>query len=76
MSADWPIPTTQQMNSGAAASEIEDFFKGVEPRSRQEPRLHGESGTCQFDISGMGSWLFSIKNGMPTLVRDRAGVAA
>jgi hypothetical protein len=53
-----------------AAAEIETFFNSSETRAQQQPRLHHETGTCQFNVSGVGSWLFSLNEGLPTLVRD------
>jgi len=70
MSADSPNTTTQQTTTGATASEIETFFNSVEARSRREPRLHTESGVCQFTVTGVGTWLISVKDGVPSLIRD------
>ena len=69
MSINAPNPTMPQTTAGAA-SEIEAFFNGVETRAQQQPRLSHETGTCQFNISGVGSWLISLKDGVPTLLRD------
>jgi hypothetical protein len=69
MSVDTPNPARPQTTADAAA-EIATFFNGVETRAQQRPHLSHESGICQFNISGVGSWLVSIKDGMPTLVRD------
>ena len=70
MSADLPNPTTQQTTTGGTASEIADFFNGVEARNQQEPRLHTETGVCQFTITGVGTWLVSVNDGVPTLIHD------
>ena len=62
--------TAGQQTKDSAASDIEAFFNSVEARAQQGPRLHHETGTCQFNITGVGSWLFSIKDGVPTLIHD------
>jgi putative sterol carrier protein len=41
----------------------------VEARGRQT-YLVSEDGTCRFHITSVGTWLVTIKNGVPTVVRD------
>jgi SCP-2 sterol transfer family len=74
VSADSPTPTTpnqtmQQTNVGTAG-EIEAFFNTM-VTGGQQPRLRHVTGTCQFNVTGLGSWFVSIKDGVPTVVRDR-----
>jgi SCP-2 sterol transfer family len=73
VSADSPIPTTpnptmEQTNAGTAG-EIEAFFNTV-AAGGQQPRLRSVTGACQFNITGVGSWLVTLKGGVPTVVRD------
>jgi hypothetical protein len=75
MSVDTPNPTRPQTTADAAA-EIAAFFTSAETRVQQQPHLRHETGSCQFNVSGVGSWLFSIKEGMPTLVRDADATGA
>jgi hypothetical protein len=69
MSAETPSPIIPQTTAGIAA-EIEAFFNGLDTNAQLHQGLHHETGICQFNISGVGTWLVSVKNGVPTLVRD------
>jgi putative sterol carrier protein len=58
----------EQTNAGTAG-EIEAFFNTM-ATGGQQPRLRHVTGTCQFNITGLGSWFVTIKDGVPTVVRD------
>jgi putative sterol carrier protein len=49
-------------------AEIEAFFHSVEVHCWR-PDLSAESGIAEFDISGVGVWYVTLKDGMCTVVR-------
>ena len=61
--------TAEQTTANQATREITALFDRVVAGGYQ-PRLRSVSGTCRFNIAGAGSWLATIKDGMPTVTRD------
>ncbi len=68
-----PTRTTQQApgqpGGQPGTDEIAGFFDKVVALGVQ-PRLRSVSGTCLFNITGAGSWLATITNGLPVITHD------
>ena len=62
-------PTAAQTTANQATREITALFDRVVAGGYQ-PRLRAVSGTCRFNIADAGSWLATIKDGVPTVTRD------
>lgn len=52
-----------------AADEIAALFARIVANGYQ-PRMRAISGTCRFNLAGAGSWLATVKDGVPFVVRD------
>lgn len=47
--------------------EIVAFFRQAGDM-RSQPRLHGITGVCRFDIAGVGSWSVAVNDGEITVI--------
>jgi hypothetical protein len=53
--------TTMEKANASLCREVEEFFGGVAARG-PSPDYLAATGTCQFNVSGVGSWLVCIKH--------------
>lgn len=54
---------------------IESFFEQLATQS-YFPRLRNISGTCRWDIEGVGSWTLSVKEGNLTITKNSSDAPA
>jgi hypothetical protein len=68
--SDQNAPEAPQQTAGAAPhtnGEIAEFFRQAGDM-RSQPRLHGITGVCRFDIAGVGSWSVAVNDGEITVI--------
>jgi hypothetical protein len=56
------------------AQEIGDFFNTIVAAGVQ-PRLRNVSGTCRFDVAGVGAYRVAVKDGAPTVTHNDTDTA-
>jgi hypothetical protein len=55
------------MASQTVVETIELFFEGAAVRAARDPMLRHASGSCRFDVQGVGSWLVHADHGALTV---------
>src|SRR5262245_33537618 len=58
------------MASQTAVETIAFFFEDAAARGTRDPMLRHASGSCRFDIEGVGSWLVHADHGALTVARS------
>jgi len=64
------------MASSTGAHTIERFFQSAAVRGSSDPMLRHASGTCRFDVVGVGSWLVRADNGTISVSEARGPAPA
>jgi predicted lipid carrier protein YhbT len=64
------------MASQTTVESIDHFFESAAARGAKDPMLRRASGTCRFDVSGVGSWLVRADQGVVTVAETQGATPA